>query len=310
MKRLPVNSFRFWLILFAAGMTVLFSVIFFYLPYVVKEVKNPVAGLFNDSLTRTRPPEFGKYGLQGQTFVYTTRDTLQMSGFYVPAETPAKGTVIALHGYRSNKNKYLPVVHYFTRAGYDFVAVDLRGHNMSQGEYTGFSYLEKNDIDDLIDYLKKQGLVHGKLVLYGHSIGAATAVAVASRRNDIDGLVLESLFTSFNKIVPNYVAYYTGVSADSIPPEAEKWIFRRMDIPADSIRPIDQVEKLRVPVLLFHGKQDKKVPPDHAREIYRRLQAPKRLIWIDSATHNTLWEKGGEAYFRHIIRFLDTLPPH
>jgi len=307
MKRLPIHNWRFWLILFAAGMTVLLAATLWYVPFIVREVKNPVASLFNDTLIRIQPPEFDKYRLNGRLFTFTTQDSLEMSGFIVPADSVPKGTVVALHGYRSNKNKYLPVVRYFTRAGYDFIAVDLRGHNMSEGDFTGFSYLEKNDIDALIDYLEANGMIRGKLILYGHSIGAATALAVAVKRDDVDALILESIFTSFDRIIPNYIRFYTGVSADSLPPEAEKFIFDQIRIPADSIRPVDMAPSVRIPAFVAHGGKDVKVPWQQGKEVYARLNGPKKFFLIDSATHNTLWEQGGPAYFQALIEFLDSM---
>jgi len=306
MKQTGWNKTRLGMIVIGTGIIIVLSISFFYLPYIVREVKNPVAGLFNDTLRKVVPPDFGRYGLKGESFYFRTRDSLRMSAYRIPSDTAVKGTVIALHGYRSNKNKYLPVIPFFTSRGYDFIAVDLRGHNMSEGDYTGFSYLEKKDINDLIDYLRRENLIRGKLILYGHSIGAATAVGVASEREDVDALVLESLFTSFDKIIPNYINFYTGVNADSLPNQAEKFIFDKIKIPADSIRPVDQAEKIDIPVLLIHGAQDKKVPLKHAEKMYERLKGPKKLIVIDSATHNTLWERGGDAYFDTILRFLDT----
>ncbi|NPA43724.1 MAG: alpha/beta hydrolase [Chlorobi bacterium] len=294
-----------WLTLGGTASMVLLAAVLLYTPFVIREVKNPVAGLFNDTLLRTVPPDFASYRLRGETFTFRTRDSLVMSAYRVPAEGRVKGTVIALHGYRSNKNKYLPVIKYFTEAGYDFVAPDLRGHNMSEGQFTGFSYREKNDIEDLLAYLKKKGWLRGKLVLYGHSIGAATAVEVAARHG-ADALVTESLFTSFDEILPHYLTYYTGVPADSLPEEAEKFFYRQMEIPPDSIRPIDRIGRVNCPVLLVHGTEDKKVPPSHARRLKDTLGDRGRLMLIPGATHNTLWEKGGEVYFRRLIRFLDS----
>jgi len=303
--RFRPNNSRFWFLTSAGAVLIVLGAMLVYVPFVITQVKNPVAGFFNDTLLHVIPPDFARYGLKGENFTWRTDDSLLMSGYRIKGADPVKGTVVALHGYRSNKNKYLPVASHFVRAGYDFIAVDLRGHNMSEGDYTGFSYKEKYDMENLLDYLHGQGWLRGNLILYGHSIGAATALETAVRRKEIKALVLESLFADFRDILPNYIAYYTGISPDTIPGGAEDLIFSSVNIPVDSIRPVDRADSLHIPVLLIHGGADKKVPLKHAKLIYSRLHAPKKLIVIDSATHNTLWEKGGKNYFSDIIRFLD-----
>ncbi len=276
-----------------------------YLPYVVAEVKNPVAALFNDKLSKIERPDFKKFQLTGKEISFMTEDSLRMSAYLIYGQQPVKGTVIALHGYRSNKNKYLSVARYFTQAGYHFAAIDLRGHNQSEGDFTGFSYYEKADVSAFISYLENNENIHPPFILYGHSIGAATALAVASENKKVSALVLESVFASFEDIIPNYIEFYTGIAIDSLPAHVEKPVFDFLKIPAGQIKPVAQAEKIEVPVLIIHGRDDCKVPIAQAERIYEVIQAPKSFIRIEGATHNTLWETGGADYFRRILSFLD-----
>ncbi len=303
--KLSKKKIRFFLFLM-----LFFSMAFFitgawYLPYVVAEVKNPVVALFNKSLRHTEKPDFNKYNLNGKEIIFTTRDSLQLSAYLIYGKPQVKGTVIALHGYRSNKNKYLPIARHFTEAGYNFAAMDLRGHNQSEGEMTGFSYFEKNDVLDFISYLKQKEHIQTEYILYGHSIGAATAIAVAAESDEISLLVLESIFASLENIIPNYIKFYTGIEIDSIPEGVENRVFESVEIPLDQINPEEQAKQIDVPVLFIHGEQDKKVPLEQARKIYENIQGEKAFIVIKSATHNTLWEEGGKDYFKTIIEFID-----
>ena len=302
MKRLKSKIFLagFFLLFFGSIIAIVS-----YIPYVVTEVKNPVAALFNEDLSGIHHPDFETFGLQGKKIVFVTRDSLHLSAYLIKTEKKAKGTVIALHGYRSNKNKYLPVASYFIEAGYHFAAMDLRGHNESEGTYTGFSYYEKNDVADFIEYLEKHENLHPPYILYGHSIGAATALAVAAENKKVKLLVLESIFTSLEDIIPNYIRFYTGIEIDSIPDEISETVFNSAGVPLEKIRPVDLAEKIKIPVLIIHGKKDEKVPLPEAEKVYNRIKGPKSLMVIDSATHNTLWEKGGRDYFKRITAFIE-----
>jgi alpha-beta hydrolase superfamily lysophospholipase len=296
---------KYWIFCSIAFLFLLSVSAVFYIPYVVAEVKNPVAALFNEHLSGVHRPDFDAYGLHGKKMVFTTRDSLQLAAYLIRTEQKAKGTVIALHGYRSNKNKYLPVASYFIEAGYHFAALDLRGHNESEGSFTGFSYYEKNDVSDFIDYLEKHENIRPPFILYGHSVGAATALAVAAENKDVNVLILESIFTSLEDIIPNYIRFYTGIEIDSIPEEISETVFNSADVPLKKIRPVDLADQINIPVLFIHGRRDEKVPLQEAREVYNRINGPKSFIVIDSATHNTLWQKGGQDYFKRIIGFIE-----
>ncbi len=297
------------LLIFSVVFVLLFSGwLIWYLPYVIAEVKNPVAAIFNPEIENEVRPDFSRYGLEGEPFEFLTLDSLRLSGYMIYTNRKPKGTVIALHGYRSNKNKYLPVVKYFTNAGYDFVAIDLRGHNESQGKFTGFSYDEANDVIDLIDYLKKNERLRGEVVLYGHSIGAAAAVLAVGKGLKVKALVLESLFADFREIFPNYLEFYTGFSVKSFSADTGEWLLKRADVEVDSIKPVRIIGKMdSAPVLLIYGSEDRKVPLSHAHKIYSTLNKPKEIVIVKGATHNTLWETGGENYFKQIVLFLDSL---
>ncbi len=309
MLRFKISKKRFFY--FLGGMLIFLSAmhvaIGMYLPRIVAQVKNPVATWFNPQAGQSIPPDFKKYNIRkAQTFRFKTFDGLYLSAYYVPAKGNPKGTVIALHGYRSNKNKYLPVIHYFTENGYDFVAMDMRAHNESEGEIATFSYLERKDVRELIDFLKIRHFLQAPVILYGHSAGASTALFTASAMKDVRAVIAESPFAGFEEIFPRYVKYYTGIGWDYGAREGGKWIFDHLNIPPDSLNLLHVTSRISVPVLIIHGTNDPKIPPSHAVKIYKSLgSSHKELLQIPGGTHTNLWEKDRDQYFKNILRFLD-----
>jgi len=282
--------------------------IYAYVPRIIAEVKNPVASLFNKGLMDEQAPDFGRYHLQGaRTWRIPVNDSIRLSLYEVPARGRPKGTVLALHGYRSNKNRFLPVARYFTEHGWRFIAVDLRAHNQSSGTWSGFSYYERDDIRHLIDSLEARGLIRPPLVLYGHSIGAATAVYVAASKPEVRGLILESCFDDFGSLLPNYWEFYVTGQAE-MPAEMAQNFFREMHIPIDSIRPVAVALQVHVPVLQIQGLADQKVRPTQAQRLFDAFGTNrKQWMGIPGGTHNRLWLPDTTAYFNQVLGFLDTL---
>ncbi len=286
------------------------AVAYFYLPRLVAEVRNPLAGRYNSALQSIQAPRFSDFGIaRGRVFSVRVNDSIRLSAYAVKAAGEARGTIVALHGYRSNKNRFLPAAGYFSRHGWNFIAVDLRAHNASSGRYTGFSYFERRDTDAFLDSLEARGDIRRPLVLYGHSIGAATALFTAARRGDADALILESCFDDFARLIPNYLDFYLG---EELPASdlITRDLFERLHIPLDSLRPVAVASQIHIPVLQVQGDADVKVKPAQARRLFVRLASPqKQWMWIRGGTHNRLWLPDTTAYFERLNAFLTRVFP-
>ncbi len=306
MKRFGKKSYPGWflgiiLFLMFPGAT------YFYLPSLLAEVRNPVAAWFNPSLKTVTKPDLRAVGIAHyDQFKWPVDDSIRLAGYICFPEGIPKGTVIALHGYRSNKNRFLPAAGYFTKDGWNFVAVDLRGHNQSDGTKTGFSYYERYDISVMMDSLERKHFPR-PYVLYGHSIGAATAVFVAGHRQDIDALILESAFDDFSNLIPNYWNYYASKHIP-LPNDVCNALFARIQLPLDSLRPVDIAPRIHVPVIQVQGMQDRKVKPEQAESLFRTFATDRKyFISIPQGNHNRLWLPDEKNYFRTLLSRLDSL---
>jgi uncharacterized protein len=81
---------------------------------------------------------------------------------------------------------------HLTRKGFVVLRVDDRGVGKSTGDFSSATSLDfANDLNESIDYLKSRAEVDkNKIGLIGHSEGGMIAPMVASKRNDIDFIVL------------------------------------------------------------------------------------------------------------------------
>ena len=63
----------------------------------------------------------------------------------------------------------------------------------------------------------------------------------------------------------------------------------------------------RRPVLVLHGNRDSIVPFALGRELYERLEAPKRFVEVAGADHNDLIDAAREDYWAPVFEFVAAL---
>ena len=75
------------------------------------------------------------------------------------------------------------------------------------------------------------------------------------------------------------------------------------------ISPIDEAEKVNVPLMLIHGSVDQRVPPEHVRRYMRELDKynkPYKYVELDGADHfySTLFYEHQIALYESLKNFL------
>jgi N-formylmaleamate deformylase len=96
-----------------------------------------------------------------------------------------KPPLLLSHGFSDDGLCWTPVVEQFAR-DFDAIMVDTRGHGRSDGPETGYSYAAY--ADDLHGVITALGL--RRPAVLGHSMGAATALALAGLYPDAPGAIL------------------------------------------------------------------------------------------------------------------------
>ncbi len=114
-----------------------------------------------------------------------TEDNLKISGdLYEGGE---KG-IILLHQYTATKKIWRDFAEKMQENGYSVLAIDFRGHGLSDLDYDDFS---EKDFNNMIYDVKaaKEFLKKDEIIIVGASIGANIALKFA---NEVDGVVLLS----------------------------------------------------------------------------------------------------------------------
>jgi pimeloyl-ACP methyl ester carboxylesterase len=156
---------------------------------------------YPDSTRYTTPEQFG---LKAEDVTLTAADGAHLHAWFLPASGAAKATVLHLHGNAANVSNHLPLVAWLPARGYHVLMLDYRGFGRSQG---------RPSLDGIVDdalaalaYLRTRSDVDPtRLVVFGQSIGGATALRMLAR--DAAGVRLAIIDSSFPS--------YRGIARDA-----------------------------------------------------------------------------------------------
>jgi len=172
--------------------------------------------------------------------------------------------------------------------------LDFYKSSFVDGGQGGFSM--QDDKDDGVKYLIKKKLADPKRVaMFGWSYGGYAALVAATRTDQLYQCVLAGAAVSDTMMQVNY--YRSRISGAGKIEQERMWI--------DSISPINEVEKVNVPILLIHGSVDQRVPPEHAKKYLKELKKynkPHEYLELEGADHfsNTL-------FYHHKIKLYETM---
>lgn len=229
---------------------------------------------------------------------------ISVSGWLIRARSVRRGVLVYHHGIWDAGSPRLPLAERMTSHGFDCVLYDSRGQGRSGGRYCTFGEREKHDLLKILDAVEARGVDASRVVIVGHSMGAATAVYAAGIDSRIKALVLEACYRDLPTAVFDYARLLVPVLPRSI---VKKALVRAGQIggfaPAD-LSPVGMMPGLTIPVLFVQGTADRRIKPEYAKEHYNAKPEPKELHLIEGARHGRLWHEGGTDYLNKLDQWL------
>jgi pimeloyl-ACP methyl ester carboxylesterase len=248
--------------------------------------------------TPTRPEDTApmKPGDLRFTVSVSTQDAQseQLSIWWMPNATPNAPALLYLHGTFRNLYWNLPKIEALREAGFSVLAVDYRGW----GDSTAIVPSEATIVADAwrawAELVRRQPDA-GKRVIFGHSMGGAVAVDLASQLHggvDYGALVLESTFTTMPDVA-SAAGFWGSIGAAVT------------TLQFDSLSKIGQVD---APVLMLHGDADRTVPIQLGRRLRDAAPGATRWIEVPGGSHSRLHQEAPELYLQSMRELIAALP--
>jgi uncharacterized protein len=237
----------------------------------------------------TAPPP--ALGLTPETVRFTAQDGVMLSAWIIrpPASAPDPFWIVICHGNAGNLSEGGRAEHYagLHQLGLGIFAFDYRGYGESEGspDERGV-YL---DADAAYRQLRDSlGVPPERIVLFGHSLGSAVAVELATRV-PAAGLILDG-------------ALFSAVARGQ---EIYPWLPVRL-IARNRFESDRKIGRLTLPKLFLHARADNVVPIDHGRRLFALAPEPKRFVEL-AGGHGDAFLVDSAAYYGAIAGFLEAL---
>lgn len=215
-------------------------------------LEKPVCGWFTERLgfflLRTmagRPRLEDTEGIKGLERVrFRTKDERVLGGYKVRAalapDARPQGYVLVAQGNAMLAEQTLPLLRFFSQAGFDAIAYDFRGYGISEGRSRLAAIL--SDYVEIIEHLDRQD--YDGRFLYGASLGGVIFMHAIRAGVPFDAAVIDS--------APSRITRY-GCPEELDPVQ---------NVPADCSK-----------LLVIVGGRDEVVPPDASRELADLVRA-------------------------------------
>jgi pimeloyl-ACP methyl ester carboxylesterase len=216
----------------------------------------------------------------------TGRQT-RLHGLWLPAEKrPDEGPVLLyLHGARWNVSGSAPRIRRMQQLGFSVLAVDYRGFGKSTPGLPS-EEMSYEDARAAWDWLARQHPSRERYV-FGHSLGGAIAIDLASKVQDERGVIVEGTFTSIPDVASSMKWGWLPIGP---------LITQRFE----SVRKVRQVES---PLLVVHGANDSLIDVSLGRKLYEQATGRKHFVLVEGGSHYSTMSVGFSQYREALSQF-------
>lgn len=205
------------------------------------------------------------------------------------APSAPKGTLLLLHGYMDSKENVLHWALALAEAGYRCVLVDFRGQGRSTGDMIGFGAFEVRDLGQVLDDLQRKGLATDKVGVLGVSYGASMGLLLAARDPRVGAIVALEPFSNAETAVVEFAHGVAPKEAANIGEATFKagvaGAARRGNFSWTEGDVLAAMERVKAPVLFYHGAKDRWLSPDNSRRLAEKAPVGSKLVILPDDDH-------------------------
>lgn len=234
----------------------------------------------------------GVYAAEGMQDVWVdyrsdiTARPVRLHGLWAPHDNLAGRSdapvLLYLHGARWNVVGSAMRMRRMQELGFSVLGIDYRGFGRSTAELPS-EQMAIEDARAAWDWLARQYPDRPRYI-FGHSLGGAIAISLATQVGDEAGTLVEGTFTSIPDVVRTFKWGWLPVSP---------LITQRFDSR-------QRVADIGSPLLVVHGSEDRLIRPELGRSLFDAAREPKRFLLIEGGSHHNT-NAVGQAQYRQAI---------
>jgi pimeloyl-ACP methyl ester carboxylesterase len=260
-------------------------------------------------------------GMPFRDTAFESRDHISLKGWYVPASLPgggeAKGTIVYCHGLHRSRIEMLPMAQFGHSLGYDGLLFDFRNHGQSGGNVTSIGYWERLDVEAAVQDALTREHAPRPVIVWGVSMGAAAALMAAAEDPQINAVISDSTFLSFDRVIKHHYHlvlhlirrhwwWFPPLPSFPITNEIIDLSAWRAHFRPSAFNLETAVQRIAPrPILFVAVKNDVRMPPQIARTLYSLDNAPiKAMVVVPGKRHGEGFNESRAPYEDAVKAFL------
>jgi pimeloyl-ACP methyl ester carboxylesterase len=258
----------------------------------------------------------GDFGLSFDAVTFPSRcDGLVLSAWLIhpSAGTPGRRPVIMVHGWKRHRQnevggRILEVAAHLARRGHPVLLMDLRGWGESAGVRFTLGVHEVRDVGGAIDFLAGIGCAEAGIILFGYSMGGASALLLAPGERRVRAVISDSAYADLSSVLSRQMPRMGGL-LPLLLPGVKQMARLLLGVDVDAVRPVDQMPALGragTPLLVMHGESDTLVPVTHGHRIAQAYGPGARACFVPGADHCLSYTVDPARYLAAIDAHLDS----
>ena len=247
-----------------------------------------------------------------QSVKYETSDGAMLQGWLLmPRSGKPKALINNIHGGPHgpyNEYSFNAEMQILSEMGYAVFAPNFRGsggygYNLEKSGYKKWGTRMLDDMREGAEYVQKNYEVGDKVYTYGGSYGGYSSAHNVVRHNDYyDCSVIMAGFFEFDELKETwdgrrgaFTSDYTSTAMGTDP------------VALRSMSPIHNLDKVKVPLLIIHGKSDARTPLAGAKKYVKALKKTdidfKHYFYTDEG-HGMYFDDNRQDQFEKVQKFL------
>lgn len=246
--------------------------------------------------------------MEKTAFVIPSAYGYDIKGYYV-APHDTSNTMVICHGVTVNVLNSVKYMDLFLDLGWNVLIYDHRRHGQSGGKTTSYGFYEKDDLNEVVKWVKDKTCNRGLVGIHGESMGAVTALLYAGAHPDdgADFYIADCPFASFEEQLAYRLKAEYRLPSWPILPIADFFLRFRDGYRARDVSPLAVIETIEKPVLFIHSRHDDYIPVSATERLYKKKSGPKELYIAEAGEHAMSYTKNRDTYRKNVQSFLEKI---
>lgn len=203
--------------------------------------------------------------------VPTKTGTEKMHGWWIPANEPDAPVMLYFHHNAANIGANVSQALQFHKIGFSIFIFDYRGFGQSEGTFPTEAQVYVDARAAWTYLTEERGTLPEDIVIYGHSVGGAIAIDLASQTPDAAGLIVQSSFTSMRDVTKRLGVY---------------WLVPVELLLTQRFESVEKIAAAKMPTLILTGTKDIQISENMGKRLCEAAPDCKELAIIEGGGHD------------------------